>query len=132
MNRGISRRTVLIAALAAGSGVGLFVTLRGGRQEFSGEGAESLKEILRLISDHRSARLVGRAVALASPEPLDEKHLRSDLFSVPAREKPADAVQALLTQIERDFLQGRVTLVDGWVLAETEAKVYALISLIPS
>ena len=132
MNRGISRRTVLIAALAAGSGVGLFVTLRGGRQEFSGEGAESLKEILRLISDHRSARLVGREVVISSPEPLNEEHLRNDLLLMPAREEPADVVEALLTHIEQDFLGGRVTLVDGWVLAETEAKVYALISLIPS
>ena len=47
------------------------------------------------------------------------------------RELAAGGSADLSSRVRDDFGAGRVLLVDGWVLSETEARIYALAALGP-
>ena len=46
-----------------------------------------------------------------------------------ARDRPEATLDMLARAVDDDFQAGRVTLVDGWTLAQTEARLIAFIAL---
>lgn len=81
-----------------------------------------------LVADPDTARRLGRAYLAAGADPARLQDLLEALASAVAR-GPA-LVRALLDARRREsFLAADVVIVDGWVLARTEAALFALIAL---
>jgi hypothetical protein len=83
-----------------------------------------------LLADRRSAEAVG----LAYLRTIDHADLsREDLMQgLPAEFSamaPAERQQAIGARIRRDFAEGVVVTVDGWMLSRTEARLCALAAL---
>jgi hypothetical protein len=93
--------------------------------------AELLEEGRRLtaaVTEREHWRLIGRAyVADGAPK---LKELVAQLGAVVGSEEPGAMTQPLAEVVRLDFEQGRTIRVDGWVLAETEARVAALVALV--
>jgi len=91
---------------------------------------------LSLVRDCRSSRAVGRAYLASLPAVPDSSDLRRRLL--PSDPQRAASVvsdverlrQHIGRQVRDDFGSGRTVQVRGWVLAETEARVCALIAML--
>ena len=127
--RALSRRGFCagLAALAAGGLLARWVP-GGAAPERSLPAA-----LLACFPHRRSAAALGRAYLA---EPRAEAHaahlaaaLRRDLALAPGPLEPAALAGALDARIRRDFEEGRVVSVRGWVLSLTEARACALVSL---
>lgn len=98
---------------------------------------------LRLVDslEHAErAAVVGRAYLATAPREADvtvlmQKIMREGdtrLFEM-LRKDDDDGLRGFLTQrVRRDFRDGDVVLVRGWVLSRTESRVYALAALLHS
>lgn len=87
-----------------------------------------------LWSDRHGARRIGLACAAALDRGREPAALAATVEAlVPEVACPSRAVRraALAARIRRDFAQGRTVWVDGWLLADTEARLYALTALAP-
>jgi hypothetical protein len=83
----------------------------------------------RLGLDRDAAAAVGRAYLDACPEEADPGRLEA-LLTGELREGSLDSVRRRLANRRRgDFARGDVVVVRGWVLARSEARLCALISL---
>ena len=69
---------------------------------------------LKLYPEERSARLIAREL------------FGDECASVCNLNNRLDMQQRVLQQHERDFRQGDVVIIAGWVLTRTEARVFAL------
>jgi hypothetical protein len=128
-----TRRTAL-AGLAAAAGV-MAVTTPGGAQAFAlperAGDSELAKAALSMFSSQKDVRRVGMACQGRAGLCLSKQALVDSIFGT-ERERLAaapDRAQVhgwLRGRIREDFSAGRTVTVDGWVLADTEAKLYAL------
>ena len=127
-------RRAALASLAAVGGL-MTVTPAGRAQAFTlperaGDG-DLAETALSMFSSPRNVRRVGMACQGRAGLCLSKQALVDSIFGT-ERERLAaapDRAQVhgwLRGRIREDFSAGRTVTVDGWVLADTEAKLYAL------
>lgn len=117
-----TRRALLGAAIAVLAGATFRIWT--GHRAAEGERADALIATLR---DPDAARRVGKQVLAQYPEWDDAGPLWRALR---AEAGATDNLAEQLTQrVREDFDAGRVVAVDGWILARTEARLYALAAL---
>jgi hypothetical protein len=135
MKPGISRRTFLtgLAAGIAGGIIGLRIHFHRG----TGPGTGDAKRLAGLIDHTDSAVLLGRFYLDGVPQEADPAHLVDLIGAAPEPAPPtadAGAEESLrrrvAEQIRADFLSDNTVAVDGWLLALTEARLCALVSLL--
>lgn len=88
---------------------------------------ELARRLVECSADHSDARRIGKR-ALDALEPAKTEAL-VDALALPARwrELTRDAVRgAFLGRVRREFAADRTVSVDGWVLSQSEARLYAL------
>jgi hypothetical protein len=90
-----------------------------------------------LFGDRSSASIVGRAYLDTAPEHASVARLVDDVVAgLPAgRDTVRDAKQdelrdLLAARIRADFEEDRIVDVDGWILSPTEARLFALATLV--
>jgi hypothetical protein len=82
--------------------------------------------LMGLVTDRGAARRLGSIYLASGAEPARLQALLEALAAVPGPEP----IRALLDARRREsFVAGDVAIVDGWVLARTEAEIFALIAL---
>lgn len=93
---------------------------------------DSCDAVATLWSDTGSACRVGRSYLAQVPEDADRDRLVAILFGEKGAHArmPAEALRARFARArQRDFEAGDTVIVDGWVLARTEARLCALTAL---
>jgi hypothetical protein len=124
-----SRRELLEAlALACG------LALAGGIALPACSAPDPLEGALRgFYRDRQAARAVGAEVLALAPERAGSEELvarvarnRAPALRELAASNPPQLFEALRAQHREDFAQGRVAVVRGWVLSETESALLAL------
>lgn len=126
------RRLILgIAALASLAAGRIGLNFVGTRQTAeSQDGADAVRRLTSLFSDRNAAKEVGRRYLVLESNEADIAVL---LAALPANE-PDINMRTLRAAIqrrrERDFREGNVVLIDGWVMARTEARLCALAALV--
>jgi hypothetical protein len=114
-----------LLALVAAAGIGAV----GWR--FAGDGGADSPEEERLtavLGDPDAARRVGRRYLDGRPEERDERTLLRLLRQLG---DPAALTQDRVRRAVRsDFAEGRVVLVEGWYLSQTEARLCALATFV--
>lgn len=131
MTRGISRRRALVALLAlgtTGTGAGLWFLadrVPGSRRPED----PRVTAALDWLTDRSAARRAGRRVLEQLPKSTDADALMSEMLSHPRWDGDRPIAELFAEQIREDFSQRRVMRIEGWVLAETEAKLLALAQL---
>jgi len=117
--------------LGLGSVLGSLAGLAGWRPAFAAVRA------VDFFAHPDSARAIGRAVLQARPDWHDPAHLAAGLLAdrpqlagifSPRADRPAMA-REVRQAIGEDFAAGSTVLVDGWLLARSEAKLCALAAL---
>jgi len=127
-------RRAALAGLAAAGGL-MALTTKGRAQAFTlperaGDG-DLAETALSMFSNPRDVRRVGMACQGRAELCLSKQALVDSIFGT-ERERlaavtdPAQVHGWLRSRIREDFSAGRTVTVDGWVLADTEAKLYAL------
>jgi hypothetical protein len=94
-------------------------------------------ELLGLLKDRQSARVVGAEYLRVRSAAADIDTLIGQIF-LNDDERKINFVQAdpttrrriVLRQIRDDFANARTTMVNGWILSQTEASLCALAALI--
>lgn len=123
------RRSFLASCLAGilvgGAGVHLRVSLA------DEPSAESLLALLAPVFDGSSVSALGHAYLDAHPVELDSRRLVASLGGGVGRDASSTraVIDRLAAAIRHDFESGDVVGVDGWMLARTEARLYALFAL---
>ena len=82
------------------------------------------------LADRQAAARLGEALRRARPELADREGTLRQLFA-PARWRDvqaADAPARLREQVREDFAHGRTLSLQGWLLAASEARLYALLA----
>ena len=120
-----SRRSVLAAGLSA-------PLLASPRSASAGDSVAACRaNLARLFPNSlHAARAIGARCADGQPAAtLLERLCGSTAQRERLARLPADELRAILdARIRQDFTEGRTRLVDGWVLAETEARLYAILA----
>ena len=102
---------------------------------FMGRGgaAATARALTACFRDPASPRAVGRAYLAAVPEEASVQGLvrrligEASAVSAPLPLTDRDALRAAMrSRIRRDFAEGRIVMVDGWFLSQTEARLCAL------
>lgn len=114
----------MIAALTGGLAVALPGLAR----------ATLAPDLAALVGRRESAERVGRRYLAMLPADIDRSHLleTSPMLRHAARatqREPQAAARLLRQGIDDDFRRADTVVVDGWVLARTEARLCALIAL---
>jgi hypothetical protein len=90
--------------------------------------------LAKLLPDTDSAIVVGREYLRRHPDERDLERVRSALSAVLGG--PFEALaptvlrQRVRHRVHQDFAENQVTLVDGWILSVTEARLCALAALL--
>ncbi len=82
------------------------------------------------LADRQAAARLGEALRRVRPELADREGTLRQLFA-PARWRDvqaADAAARLREQVRDDFAHGRTLSLHGWLLATSEARLYALLT----
>ena len=96
------------------------------------------RQLTTLVPHPESARLIGAAYLAAKPQEADVmtliKLLCSDLNGSGLNGRPQSPPRAqlrgqLAARRSDDFSEGRIVRVKGWIIANTEARLCALVSL---
>lgn len=125
----VDRRTLLKvgAGTVAAAAVGFGAWRHAGNLLRSRREIAARPELLTLLGDAEVVREIGRRYREKFPEEDDPDALfdsiRADL------ESGGDFATRLDERIRRDFAEDRTVVVDGWILAVTEARQCALLSL---
>jgi hypothetical protein len=118
-----SRRRTVVSALALAAVMAALPESGAGSGPFTGA-----PSALGLWRNRNAARAIGRRYLAERPHEADATHLARHLFgdggAVPV--SLADIRQAVVAARNRDFAQGDTVLVDGWLLARSEARLCAL------
>jgi hypothetical protein len=83
-----------------------------------------------VLTDERSARLVGKAYLSVSLDERDGISILKDLLGPARLRGPNDLRRRIARRREQDFMVGDVVVVDGWILAKSEARAAALTVLL--
>ena len=134
----MNRRFVLATAL----GALLWPIVAPGRALALGvdrpSGSDLARALVATLRRPDSAAAVGRAYLARFPaealsvrlvEGIREGLARDGFDPVVPTGRPAELRSRLGKRVRRDFAEGRVVAVDGWVLAATEARLFALAAL---
>ncbi len=78
-----------------------------------------------MFSDPDNARVVGRVYLQANPRHANRAYLQRQL----GEEHSQDPIKSFENRRQQDFLNGNTVAVDGWVLANAEVCVCALLAL---
>ena len=81
------------------------------------------------LADRQAAARLGAALCRTRPELADREDMLRQLFAA-ARWRAVQAVDAparLREQVREDFAHGRTLELQGWLLASSEARLYALL-----
>ena len=121
------RRRFLAAALALAAGGLLPATLQAA-------GADVTARLTSALSDPTSASRLGRAYLAAHPEEADSEALAQRLEqALEARGAPAgdrdELIAGLNVLVQDEYVTAPLVSVDGWLLAQSEARLYALAAL---
>jgi hypothetical protein len=86
--------------------------------------------LAQLFTDPRSAEIIGAAYLKAADaaEAAPERLIRAISDGEAAFATLPEIAKAIRARIRRDFAEGAVVIVDGWMLSRTEARLCALIS----
>lgn len=121
------RNFIVLSALGAGA-IGFSYWY------FTSEGNRKLTlhepEDLSRIWDTETIMAMGSAYIKENPSEASEEALRTLLQSDNGSE--SEAVETIKTSITNDFNDGNTQLLDGWVIATTEARQCALFSIVQS
>jgi len=132
-----TRRTFLLSALlsvTAGS-------FGAGRDALASSGPEPCVAppwLWKTIADRQSAARLGRAYLDANPEyshcptllTTIERTLKKRGASAPVTANAEQTASALQAQLRKEYANGEVVSVAGWILSKTEARLYALVHLV--
>ena len=126
MSATFTRRRLLALAAAAGIGAAAW------RLADDGVADSPEARLAAVLGDRDAARSVGERYLAGRPGERDEQALLRLLR--PLGDPELLARDELGTRVRRavreDFAQGRVVLVDGWYLSETEARLCALTTFV--
>jgi hypothetical protein len=90
--------------------------------------------LVKLLSEVGSAVVVGREYLRGHPDERDLQRLRHSLsIALGGRLEAFDLAvlrERVRRRVRRDFVEGQVALVDGWILSITEARLCALAALL--
>lgn len=89
-------------------------------------------DMLTRLGDQGLTRDLGRQYRRAFPQENSSVRLTGILRRSAAGEDGSDVSTKLKSRVQRDFAQGRTVVLDGWILARTEARQCALFSLLQS
>jgi hypothetical protein len=130
-SRGVSRRAVVVGI--GGAATAAVVAVLVGRQldEGEGDGTAGTSPATDEPSDDEAIKRVGEAYRAAYPDEDDVEVLEAALprFEGLTGQQVQDQLSTLRDQVRADFAEGNVVMVDGWLLAATEARAAALVSL---
>ncbi len=127
----LSRRFLLRALVSAAAGLPLI----GGAAFAKTAEGRALSALARLFHDRQSAVFAGRACAACgstADRVSDLRALAADLGTTVERLPKIDRDvlrRRMSERVRADFGAGRVTRIKGWVLAETEVRLYTLVSI---
>jgi hypothetical protein len=96
----------------------------------SAEAAPLAPALAALFSDRRSAEAIGAAYlrSLDRTEVSTERLMRELAVDDASTMTPARLKRAIGARIRRDFAEGAVVTIDGWMLSQTEARLCGLVS----
>lgn len=91
---------------------------------------ETLKELgdISNIWDVKQIKLIGKAYLSKNPSYSDQRSLVTSLLTNAPFDSSA-IPEFLVRKIKEDYETGNTVMVNGWLLSETEAQKYALISM---
>ena len=113
-----------IALASLGGLAGTILDLGG-----AGEPEPLACQLASLFRSPRKARALGRRYLALRPEAADRSALRARLGLADGSVAGASLRTRLAELRRRDFAQNRVVAIDGWILAQCEAELCALLSL---
>jgi hypothetical protein len=127
----LTRRTALAGLAAAGGLMAVQLRTQGFALPERASDHELAEIALSMFSSPGDVRRVGmgcqgRAELCLSREALVDSIFGSERDRLAASRDPAQVHGWLRDRIREDFSVGRTVAVDGWVLADTEARLYAL------
>ena len=79
-----------------------------------------------VLTDESGARVIGTAYLSAYPAERDAISLLRHLLGPATLQGPDDLRRRIAMRRQQDFVQGDIVLVDGWILAKSEARAAAL------
>jgi DNA-binding IclR family transcriptional regulator len=74
--------------------------------------------------------LIGKAYLAAYPDERDRRLILKELIGPTKLRGPGDLRRRIAQRRQQDFIQGAVAVVDGWILAKSEARAAALTVLL--
>lgn len=84
----------------------------------------------KTISDWKAARMIGKEYLYARPHEADRATLLTDLMGPANLESPQHLRKRIAELKMRDFENGDIVIIDGWILARAEARICALTYMI--
>lgn len=134
--RNISRRSLVVSAIGGALawvlGYPSFIAAHGDRAD----SVLGYRELITLCTNLRCPRTIGSACLLALPATertrfsLSQTILADVKATAGNHRSPRVFAQAIMERSRTDFRDGRAVTVSGWVLSLTEARVYALATLL--
>ena len=104
---------------------------RGASAEAGHRALSNVKACLsHVLTDESGARLIGTAYLSAYPAERDAISLLRHLLGPATLQGPDDFRRRIAVRRRQDFVEGDVVLVDGWILARSEARAAALTVLL--
>ncbi len=89
------------------------------------------RRILALFDDVGAAQVMGRQYLDSYPDEADGDRILGEMVNDAGRARPIRGLEDMIARArERDFRRGDTVIIDGWVLARTEARVCALTILL--
>lgn len=129
---GVNRKQFLITTGTAASGAAISLLLL--RSNLNGALPPLQQPIfLAQMFDRETLRRIGVGYRNTHPEEDGVAQLTNLLGSAARTDSQVSAdkqSRQLQRQVEDDFTNGRITMVDGWVLSVTEARQCALLSIV--
>jgi hypothetical protein len=116
----LSRRDLVILGVRVVTGAVVLSVVGCNDSEPAKGATEPTDLVLPAGFDLASMRIVGKKYLELHPETLSK--LLTEL-------KPTRGFPALDVEIRKQYASGEVVRVDGWVLAVTEARIYAVVAL---
>jgi hypothetical protein len=116
----VSRRRAILALLAGAGGAGVILS----RLRLGPVDAADVDAALTL-ADRRAWHELGRRYLAAFPSDRDTGAWIREMVSG----TDDDVVEAIGEAVDRDFRRGEIVLVEGWILARTEARLAALAAI---
>lgn len=117
-------RRYLLGVAATGLVLSHVPTLAGPQSPFENSIVGQLET---LFSDLPSIQNLGRAYLAATPGEAGRAQLTALIFGTERPQSTHELMTYLAGKRHRDFVDGDVAIVDGWVIAKTEGRVAAML-----